>query len=354
MFGYNLSEYELKCVIKETSTAVIHLAKWRLDNSFKVIKQIAVDRQDEVNLQLAENEVNSMRQLLHPHILVVSAAFVQAADIYVVYPLLRYGSCQDVMDRFCCVGFPEIIVSLIVRDVLLALEYLHNKCYIHRSIRASHILLGDRAVLTGFKECVSLVVDGKRINKMHDLPASPKELVWLAPEVLEQNLLGYTERSDIYSVGITLCELGNNLTPFSEMSRTLMLVEKVRGNAPALLDCSTYTAEMMGGLENEEIEQFAQATRQVYSQRKLSDPFHNFVEICLHRDPAKRPLANKLLHHPFIRQAKHTTLRTEMEELKIDSIDTIVPPNASEDGMILASTLGDMKINDDDEFCWNF
>lgn len=235
----------------------------------------------------------------------------------------------------------------------MAVDYLHKKGYIHRSIRASHILLGDRAILTGFKECVSLILDGKRIRKMHELPASPKELVWLAPEVLEQNLIGYTEKSDIYSFGISLCELGNNLTPFAEMSNTLMLVEKVKGNAPALLDCSTYTVEMMEGLENEEVEAFALASRQVYSQRKLSDPFHNFVEICLHRDPAKRQPAEKLLLHPFIKQSKNATLRAEMEELKIDSIDTIVPPNATLDNDFLAS-LGDMKIDGDEEFSWNF
>lgn len=331
----------------------------RNKNSLVAVKRLRLgsskscQQPEDVSLRLIENEIAIMRQLLHPHILEISAAFVQGPDVFVVSPLHRFGSCQDVMDRFCCVGFPELIVSLIGRDVLLAIDYLHRKGYIHRSIRASHILLDDRAVLTGFKECVNLVVDGQRIRRLFELPTSPKELVWLAPEVLAQNLIGYTEKSDIYSFGIALCELANNLTPFKEMTTTLMLVEKARGNHPALLDCSTYAVEQMEGLNEQEAKNFALATRQVYSQRKLTDAFHDFVETCLRSEPAKRPSADKLLQHPFVRQSKHTTLRLELDELKIDSIDAIVPPNAIAD--TLSSSLGDMKISSEsDDFSWNF
>lgn len=82
---------------------------------------------------------------------------------------------------------------------------------------------------------------------LHDLPPnSMKSLNWLAPEVLEQNLSGYTEKSDIYSVGITTCELANGLEPFSNMPTTFMLTEKIRGNQPALLDCSTCPDDVIG------------------------------------------------------------------------------------------------------------
>lgn len=132
-------------------------------------------------------------------------------------------------------------MSLILRDVLTGLEYLHKKRFIHRSIRASHILINKtKAVLSGFRHCTNMISHGERAKCLYDLPShGVKGLNWLAPEVLEQNLSGYTEKSDVYSIGITTCELANSLEPFSDMPTTFMLTEKMRGNQPALLDYST-------------------------------------------------------------------------------------------------------------------
>lgn len=145
-------------------------------------------------------------------------------------------------------GLPEIIVCLILRDVLLGLSYIHQKGYIHRSIRASHILINQtKAVLCGFRESCALINNGERTQKLYGLPPnSVKSLNWLAPEVLAQNLTGYTQLSDVYSIGITACELANGLEPFSNMPTTFMLTEKMRGNQPALLDCSTCPDEVLG------------------------------------------------------------------------------------------------------------
>lgn len=135
-----------------------------------------------------------------------------------------------------------------MRDVLLGLSYIHQKGYIHRSIRASHILINQtKAVLCGFRESCALINNGERTHKLYDLPPnSVKSLNWLAPEVLAQNLSGYTQLSDVYSIGITACELANGLEPFSNMPTTFMLTEKMRGNQPALLDCSTCPEEVLG------------------------------------------------------------------------------------------------------------
>lgn len=55
--------------------------------------------------------------------------------------------------------------------------------------------------------------------------------------------IGYNEKSDIYSVGIVICELANGAEPYSDMTTTVMLTEKVRGSIPQLLDCTTIRPE---------------------------------------------------------------------------------------------------------------
>lgn len=201
---------------------------------------------------------------------------------------------------------------------------MHKNEYIHRSIRASHILINKtKAVLCGFRECTSLLNHGERTRTLHNLPPNnPKALNWLAPEVLEQNLLGYTEKSDVYSVGITICELANGIEPFADMPTTFMFTEKVRGNQPTLLDNSTCPPEEMIAQSGEAMgDSFAMQTRQIYSQRRFSDLFHKFTEKCLQRFPDERPNVSHLLMHSFFKQIKHTTLQEQFFLYGMDNVD---------------------------------
>jgi STE20-related kinase adapter protein alpha len=127
--------------------------------------------------------------------------------------------------------------------------FLYSVQYNFKKISSLFTLQNEkRVVLTGFRDCTSILVHGKRAKNLHTLPSnSTKGLNWLAPEVLEQNILGYTEKSDIYSLGITTCELANGVEPFSNMPKTLMFTEKVRGNQPSLLDFSTCPSEEVIG-----------------------------------------------------------------------------------------------------------
>lgn len=55
---------------------------------------------------------------------------------------------------------------------------------------------------------------------------------------LLKDLEGYGIESDIYSLGITICQMGNGFAPFSEMEPLQIIYEKIRGSIPFLLDAS--------------------------------------------------------------------------------------------------------------------
>lgn len=73
-----------------------------------------------------------MRQFNHPNIMYFHTAFVHNFELYVVSPLMCYGSSRDTMNNYFVTGFPELMVALILKDVAQGVEYLHKKGFIHR------------------------------------------------------------------------------------------------------------------------------------------------------------------------------------------------------------------------------
>ncbi|XP_071446279.1 STE20-related kinase adapter protein alpha isoform X2 [Hetaerina americana] len=230
------------------SIGTVRLGRHRNSGIPIAIRCIDMDKaKDEEPLQI-QHEIILTRQLRHPNLVPYYSSFVNRSEVWVVMPFMSLGSCQDLLK---CgqypVGLPEVAIAYILQDVLNALQYIHSKGYIHRSVKASHILISGcgKVCLSGLRYACRIIRDGRWQRSVHKFPRSTAaNLNWLSPEVLEQNLLGYNEKSDIYSVGITACELANGIVPFANIPNTLMLLEKLRGITPQLIDRSTYSSSL--------------------------------------------------------------------------------------------------------------
>ncbi len=72
-------------------------------------------------------EVFRLRTCSHPHLVPLLASFVEDSSIVLVFPDYSLGSVRDLLDRHYTEGLPEHAIAIIVRDVLLGLQYLHDK-----------------------------------------------------------------------------------------------------------------------------------------------------------------------------------------------------------------------------------
>ncbi|XP_052532326.1 STE20-related kinase adapter protein beta isoform X3 [Tympanuchus pallidicinctus] len=221
----NVSHYELQVEIgrRFNNLTSIYLARHTPTGTQVAIRITDLESCSEEHLKALQNEVVLSHFFQHPNIMTLWTVFTAGSWLWVISPFMAYGSARHLLKTYFPEGMSEALIGNILFGAIRGLNYMHQNGYIHRNIKASHILIsGDGLVsLSGLNNLYSLVNNGQKSKVVYDFPQfSTSVLPWLSPELLRQDLSGYNMKSDIYSVGITACELANGHVPFQDMSRT--------------------------------------------------------------------------------------------------------------------------------------
>ncbi|GMS88405.1 hypothetical protein PENTCL1PPCAC_10580 [Pristionchus entomophagus] len=296
-----------------------------------------VVRLDEVDPEQYAREVAALRIARHKVLLRLEACFVRGAFAYELYPLADLGSADKIIEKHYSAGLPERAIASIADSLLAALQYLHDRQIVHRGIRAAHILI-DRAAgvrLAGMRHARHLPTCG--IRRLHDYDREMMEgMLWLAPEVLAQDLNGYDCRADVYSLGVTLTEMANGFPPFSDMERLEMLFEKLRGTTPRLLDSTT----MPDPREDP-----------ARSCRTFSTTFHDMIEICLRAPVKSRPTSKAIHEHPFVAKCSRKPIPVLLQDARPIDTSKFGPGQQDVDMQSMKPVPSAMEIDDDN---WEF
>lgn len=333
----DVSHYELQVEIGRgfDDLTSVYLARHTPTGTLVTVKITDLEKCTEERLNALQKAVILSHFFRHPHITTYWTVFTVGSCLWVISPFMAYGSASELLKRHFPNGMSETLIRSILFGAVRGLDYLHQNGCIHRSIKASHILISDDGLVTlsGLFHLHSLVKDGQRHRAVYDFPQfSTSVQPWLSPELLRQDLHGYDVKSDIYSVGITACELASGQVPFQDMHRTQMLLQKLKGPPYSPLDVSIFPqsesrmkhSRSGGDSGIGESALVSGGTRTVNSDRSqtpasrtFSPAFFNMVQLCLQQDPEKRPSASSLLSHVFFKQ---------MKDENLDSLLSLLPP----------------------------
>ncbi|KAJ9537072.1 hypothetical protein OSB04_029805 [Centaurea solstitialis] len=283
-FHYPLdpNSYQILDQIGRGCSAIVYKALCTTTSAIVAIKSIDLDRSTSDDFDNVRREAKTMSLLSHPNVLKAHCSFTVGRRLWVVMPFMSAGSLQSIMAASFPNGISEPCISIILKEALMGLCYLHDQGHLHRDIKAGNILMDSNGSikLADFGVSASVYESSSRYLMLNEITGTP---YWMAPEVIH-SYNGYSYKADIWSFGITALELAHGRPPLSHLPFSESLVVKITKG----LRFSDYQKDEEKGQKNP----------------KFSKYFKDMVGLCLDQDPLRRPSASKLLKHYFFKNCK--------------------------------------------------
>ena len=180
-----------------------------MERAVKIFRK--VNYVNKVSQAKLRNEIDILRGLDHPNIVKMYEYFEDDKRLYVVMEKCEGG---ELYDQLLSVNsFSELQAANLVKQLLLAISYLHEKNIVHRDIKPENILFEEKNQLASIK----LIDFGIAIRLSPG--AREKEAVgsvfYIAPEVLDHD---YSEKCDLWSSGIIAYMILCGTPPFDGAS----------------------------------------------------------------------------------------------------------------------------------------
>ncbi|KAL8162671.1 hypothetical protein V2J09_014160 [Rumex salicifolius] len=222
----------------------------------------------QAHIKELEEEVKLLKNLSHPNIVRYLGTATDSEALNILLEFVPGGSIYSLLEKFG--SFPESVLRIYTKQLLLGLEYLHSNGIMHRDIKGANILADNNG-------CIKLadfgaskkVVELATMTGAKSMKGTP---FWMAPEVIRQT--GHNFSADIWSVGCTVIEMATGRPPWSQQHPEACMAAALYhiGNAkspPPIPDHLSATAK-------------------------------DFLLKCLQIEPSLRPSASELLQHPFV------------------------------------------------------
>eukprot|EP00930_Biecheleria_cincta_P088653 TRINITY_DN77904_c0_g1_i1.p1 TRINITY_DN77904_c0_g1~~TRINITY_DN77904_c0_g1_i1.p1 ORF type:complete len:547 (+),score=114.70 TRINITY_DN77904_c0_g1_i1:47-1687(+) len=236
------------------------------------------------------NEVEIFLSLDHPHIARLVDVYEEADQLWLVMEVCSGG---EVLTGIQKLGrYDESTASALAYQMLLAVNYLHDRHIVHRDLKLENFLFED-------KECKHLKLIDFGMSRYWTNNVAMKvfcgTLPYMAPECLQQH---YTIKCDMWSLGVCVFVLLSGTMPFF-------------------------------GSESEQRKSIASADYSLDGEEwaNVSDKAKDFVRQLLCKDIDARLSAEEALKHPWIVERQNAD-GTGVDDITVKSLQKFANASA--------------------------
>ncbi|XP_034020677.1 serine/threonine-protein kinase MARK2 isoform X3 [Thalassophryne amazonica] len=217
----HIGNYRLLKTIGKGNFAKVKLARHVLTGKEVAVKIIDKTQLNPSSLQKLFREVRIMKMLNHPNIVKLFEVIETEKTLYLV---MEYASGGEVFDYLVAHGrMKEKEARAKFRQIVSAVQYCHQKCIVHRDLKAENLLLdADMNIKIadfGFSNEFTLG------NKLDTFCGSPP---YAAPELFQGKKYDGPE-VDVWSLGVILYTLVSGSLPFDGQNLKELRERVLRG-----------------------------------------------------------------------------------------------------------------------------
>ncbi|KAE8442301.1 hypothetical protein EG329_003501 [Mollisiaceae sp. DMI_Dod_QoI] len=277
--GKDPPPYVLEELIGKGSFGRVYRGKDMKTAAIVAVKIIDIDESDTLNPRQADSyseflkEVNALRLLSEnnaKNINHVLEALPVGKAMWMITEYCGGGSVATLMKPTSPGGLNEKWIIPILREVSLALKYVHEVGIIHRDIKCANVLVTEQGNVQLCDFGVAGIVESK-LDKRSTIIGTPH---WMAPELFREKTTSYGKEVDIWAFGCMAFELATGSPPFAHQ----------------------YTS----------VEQLGAALQQMVPRLEdtdevgFSSELKNLVAFCIQEDPKARPTIEEVQKHVYL------------------------------------------------------
>ena len=217
------NKYEILSLIGCGGMAYVYKARDLKKDKFVAIKVLKREYcENETYIKRFNNEANAVKNLIHPNIVQIYDVGNVGNVHYITREYVEGITLKDYVERKAIIPWEEALA--IARQLLCAVEAAHAQHIIHRDIKPMNVLITKDGVVKLSDFGIAKAVLGATIEATKNSVGS---VHYISPEQARGGFVD--ERSDIYSIGVTLYEMVVGAVPFDGDSHVSIALKHLGG-----------------------------------------------------------------------------------------------------------------------------